>query len=127
VPDAPKPAATAGERLLQMRRLARRFTAQEQYRNPQIECRLLSQPIDRYKSAAQKIVDGAIFVYANSTNPEMGVVTDGEHWEYGTLRLTSTDASVWLDGRQVAAYEQISPRNRSGSYQHGTYRLEIDK
>src|SRR5580704_4906111 len=40
----------------------------------EIECRLLPQPIDRYKSAAQKIVDGAIFVYANSTNPELAVV-----------------------------------------------------
>ncbi len=129
LPEAPKPAATAGPRLVQMRQLARRFTAKEQYRNAEIECRLLSQPIDRYQSAAHKIVDGAIFVYANSTNPELGVVleTDGAHWQYGTIRLTGTHASVLLDGRQVAAYEQISPRARRGSYQLGSYRLEIDK
>jgi hypothetical protein len=129
LPDAPKPAATAGGRLAQMRRLARRFTAKEQYRNVQIECRLLSQPIDRYQSAAQKILDAAIFVYANGTNPELGVVleTDGDHWQYGTIRLTGTEASVSLDGRQVTAYEQIGPRNRRGPYQLGSYRLEIDK
>jgi hypothetical protein len=129
LPDAPKPAAMAAERLVQMRRLARRFTAKEQYRNTEIECRLLTQPIDRYNSAEQKIVDGAIFVYANSTNPELGVVleTDGEDWRYGTLRLTSAESRVLLDGQEVAAYDEVNARNPSGSYQNGSYRLEMDK
>lgn len=129
LPDAPKPAATAAERLVQMRRLARRFTAKEQFRRAEIECRLLTQPIDRYHSAAEKIVDGAIFVYANSTNPELGVVleTDGEHWRYGTLRLTSAPASVRLDGREVAAYEWVDATRPSKSYQNGSYRLDMDE
>lgn len=129
LPGAPKPAATAAERLVQMRRLARRFTAKEHFRKAEIECRLLTQPIDRYQSAAEKIVDGAIFVYANSTNPELGVVleTDGEHWSYGTLRLTSAKSSIAFDGREVVAYDYVGPDRPSGSYHNGSYSLELDE
>src|SRR5262249_40979427 len=54
LPDAPKPAATAAERLVQMRQLARRFAATERLNNESIECRLLTQPNDRYQSASEK-------------------------------------------------------------------------
>lgn len=119
---APKPTASAAERLVQMRRLSRRFTVKEQYGGAKIECRLLAQPIDRYHSEAEKIVDGAIFVYVNSTNPEVGLAleTDGMHWMYGTLRLTSTEASVALDGREVAAYDNVAG-SPTGSYQNGSH------
>ena len=115
LPDAPKPAATATARLVQMRQLARRFGAKEVRNKESIECRLLPQPIDRYQSAADKIVDGAIFVYANGTNPELGVVfeSDGQRWRYGTLRLCSAESSVTLDGRQVAAYDRFGARGRT--------------
>jgi hypothetical protein len=129
LPGAPKPAATAAERLVQLRQLARRFAAQERLKNESIECRLLTQPIDRYQSAADKIVDGAIFAYANGTNPELGVLleTDGERWRYGTLRLTSAEASVSLDGRQVASYDHFNPQGRTdGPYNNATYRIEME-
>jgi hypothetical protein len=128
LPDAPKPAATATARLAQMRQMARRLTAKERYRNVSTECRLLAQPIDRYQSAADKIVDGAIFAYANGTNPELGVVfeSDGERWLYGIIRLTAAEASVMLDGRQVAAYEFYDARGRTGGPYHNA-RLRIDR
>jgi hypothetical protein len=129
LPGAPRPAATAAERLVQMRRLARRFTAKEHFRRAEIECRLLPQPIDRYQSAADKILDGAIFVYANSTNPELGVVleTNGEHWLYGTLRMTSAQSSVALDGREVAAYEELNDQTHSESYTNASHKIDSDK
>jgi hypothetical protein len=127
MPDAPKPAATAAARLTQMRQLARRFVAKERVNNVSIECRLLTQPIDRYQSAAGKIVDGAIFAHANSTNPELGVVleSDGEHWRYGIIRLTAAQSNVTLDGRQVVAFERFSPRGRSdGPYHCAARRID---
>jgi hypothetical protein len=130
LPDAPKPAATAAARLVQMRQLARRFVAKERLKNESIECRLLTQPIDRYQSIAEKIVDGAIFAYANGTNPELGVVleTDGERWQYGTLRLSSAEASVSLDGQQVASFEAYNPRGRTdGPYHNASYKMDRDK
>ena|SRR5690349_21689011 len=129
LPDAPKPAATAAERLVQTRQLARRFAAKERLNNEAIDCRLLTQPIDRYQSAADKIVDGAIFAYANGTNPEIGVVleSDGERWRYGTVRLTAAEASVTLDGRQVAFYEHFDSRGRTdGTYHNGSHRIDRD-
>jgi hypothetical protein len=129
LPEAPKPAATAGERLVQMRQLIRRFAATERLNNETIECRLLTQPIDRYQSAAEKVVDGAIFAFANGTNPEVGVLfeTDGERWLYAPFRLTSAEATVTLDGRQVATFERFDARGRTdGPYHSGAFKI-VDK
>jgi hypothetical protein len=130
LPDAPKPGATAAERLVQMRQLARRFAARERLNNESIECRLLTQPIDRYQSTPEKIVDGAIFAYANGTNPELGVVfeSDGERWLYGVIRLTAAEATVTLDDRQVAAYDPFNARGRiDWPYHCASYKIEMDK
>jgi hypothetical protein len=130
LPDAPRPAATAAARLVQMRQLARRFAAKERIKGESIDCRLLPQPIDRYQSAADKIVDGTIFVYANSTNPELGVVleTDGGRWRYGTLQMTSAESSMMLDGRQIAAYEHFDSRGRTdGPYHSGSYTIRTSR
>jgi hypothetical protein len=130
LPDAPRPAAMAATRLAQMRRLAQRFAAKERINNVSIECRLLTQPIDRYQSAAEKIVDGAIFAYAKGTNPELGVVfeSDGERWRYGIIRLTGAESSVALDGRQVAAYDLYESRGRTdGPYHNAWYKIEMGK
>jgi hypothetical protein len=125
IPDAPKPASSASARLVQMRKQARRFTVKEQFFKKEIECRLLTQPIDRYQSEADKIVDGAIFVFVNSTNPEVGLVleTDGSRWVYGTLRLTASEATVALDGREVATIDDPTGGGTSDSYQNGGYRF----
>jgi hypothetical protein len=130
LPDAPRPAATAPARLVQMRQLARRFGAKERLNNELIECRLMTQPIDRYRSEAEKIVDGAIFAFANGTNPEVGIVVecDGERWRYGTLRLSAAELSITLDGRQVAAYERFNARGRTdGPYHNASYKFEMGK
>src|SRR6185369_543396 len=44
LPDAPKAAPNATARLVQMRQLARRFTAREKIKSGDVQCRLLSQP-----------------------------------------------------------------------------------
>jgi hypothetical protein len=128
MPDGPKPAGTAAARLTQMRQLARRFAAKERVKNESIECRLLSQPIDRYQSDMEKIADGAIFALANGTNPEIGIVfeSDGERWRYGVIRLAAAESSVTLDDRQVANYEHFNARGRTdGSYHNATHKIEM--
>jgi hypothetical protein len=130
LPDAPKPVATAPARLAQMRQLARRFGAKERLNNESIECRLMAQPLDRYQSEADKIADGAIFAFANGTNPEVGVVfeSDGGRWRYGTLRLSAAELSITLDGRPVATYDRFNPRGRTdGPYHNASQKLETGK
>ena len=129
LPDAPKPAATAPGRLGQMRKLVARFGAKETYNGDTAECRLLTQPIDRYQSEKEKIVDGAIFALAIGTNPEIGVVLecDAEKWSYGIIRLSRARSWVTLDGKEVAAYEQFKPKSRTdGSYANG-WQIELGK
>jgi hypothetical protein len=101
--NAPPPADTPRERLLQMRELARRFTAEEKLGEQKIELRLLSQPIDRYDDAAANIRDGAAFVFANGTNPEMGLLLEcsDKNWSYGLFRLASAGLFAQFDGKSL--------------------------
>jgi hypothetical protein len=130
LPDAPKPATTQAARLIQMRALAQRFSVTETYNKQPIDCRLMGQPIDRYQSEQQKIVDGAVFAFANGTNPEIGVLleTDGDHWRYGILRMTSTAAKVNLDGKEVLKYESFYVNKRTDwPYHYVNYRITEEK
>jgi len=130
LPDAPKPSAMAATRLTQMRQLARRFAAKERVKKELVECRMLGQPIDRYQSEAEKIVDGAIFAFANGTNPEVGLVleSDGKLWRYGILRLTSAELSATLDDQEVAAFAAFNSRGRTeGPYIAAGYKIEKGK
>jgi hypothetical protein len=104
--DAPMPAGTSSLRVGQMRQLARRFKVSEKYMDSPTECRLLSQPIDRYESPEDGIIDGALFVYANGTNPEIGILLECSEagWSYGFARLSAAESKVELSGKEVASF-----------------------
>ncbi|HWB09212.1 MAG TPA: hypothetical protein VG826_08310 [Pirellulales bacterium] len=103
--DGPRPADSPTARLVQMRQLARRFSVREDVEENKVECRLLSQPIDRYADDTEKaetvIKDGAIFVFANGTNPEAGLVLEcsDKNWSFGLFRLSSAAVFAELDGK----------------------------
>lgn len=105
--EVPAPADTAQGRLVQMRELARRFTAEEKLGAERIDLRLLPQPIDRYSDANAGILDGTVFVFANGTNPEMGLLLEcsDKRWSYGLFRLASAALFAQFDGKplEVAA------------------------
>lgn len=126
LPEAPKPAATPAARLRQMRELSRRFKVIETLRDEKIECRLMTAPIDRYSDEKHEIVDGALFVFANGTNPEGGVLleTDGKAWSYGIFRLSAAGATVQLDGREVGSYPFFGEYGRrDGAYTSDSHPL----
>jgi hypothetical protein len=105
--SAPAPAATAAGRLTQMRQMARRFKVREKLGGGEvIECRLLAQPIDRYQPSGAKLADGAIFAFANGTNPEVGIVleSDGSRWSYGPVRLSAAESTLELDGKDILTF-----------------------
>ena len=127
---SPGPAGSAASRLGQMRQLMRRFRFSEIFEENALECRLLTQPIDRYSSAADKITDGAIFVFANGTNPEVGVLLEcgPAGWSYGCVRLTSAESYVELDGKKVATFARGDFRLvRRGPYLAHNHPIEIAK
>ena len=74
VPDAPVPAKTPEQRLIQMRALARQFTVEDDFKSKfrgtefqTHELRLLAQPLYRYGGDDQLVMDGALFGYVLAT------------------------------------------------------------
>ncbi len=126
--DAPQPAKTASGRLTQKRQLARKFSVREKLLNDEaVECRLLAQPIDRYSSPEDKLIDGAIFAFANGTNPELGLLLecDSERWSYGAVRLSAAETTLEHSGRQVASFPKGDFLGKSGAYSANNHPLEL--
>ena len=109
VPDAPIPAATAPERLRQMRALAREFHAFFDGETDKTELRLLTQPLYRYESKGREVLDGALFAFVQTTDPEVLLAIEerpgpggAPAWHYGFARMSMVflkakhkDRDVW--------------------------------
>jgi hypothetical protein len=110
LPDAPRPAAAAGGRLVQMRSLARRFSAElvDTRGGEQVgrELRLLNQPAHRYASPDNKVLDGGLFAFVEGTDPEAWIVLEatatdaGPKWRYALVRM-NRDALQIKDGDRI--------------------------
>jgi hypothetical protein len=114
--DAARPADSPKARLVQMRQISRRFSVHQTLdKGEKVECRLLSQPIDRYADEARHIADGAIFVFANGTNPELGLLLecDADDWSYGVARLSAAALFAERDGKPF--FEAPQRFNQPGS------------
>jgi hypothetical protein len=127
LPDAPKPAATPASRLVQMRRLAERFSVEFDHLSAMRweELRLLPQPIYRY-TADKGAVEGAIFALAQSNDPEALLIVElkrppkGEPvWEYALARASSQRMRARLDDKDVWTVSGYwsNPRSRDDPYQ----------
>jgi len=110
LPDADAPNERDSVRLRQLKEQARRFTAHEFWDpdNSRFELRLLVQPVHRYRDEKAMIWDGAIFVLAHGTNPEvlvlieaLGESLDKARWHYSFARLGSAELHVEIDSREV--------------------------
>jgi hypothetical protein len=108
IADAPAPANTSAERLRQMRDLVKRFSAREFFRSREYTLRLISHPIDRYAGGARGPVDGAIFVLANGTNPEILLLVEATRrgdgaatWSYAAAPLARAEVTLRLDKQDV--------------------------
>jgi hypothetical protein len=109
-PDAPPPSERQTVRLRQLKEMARRLTAHEFWDpdNSRFELRLLVQPVHRYADPEAKLHDGAIFVLAHGTNPEVLVLIEAQgdsletaRWHYSLARVGSAELHVAIDGKEV--------------------------
>ena len=107
IPGAPKPAATPAERLRQMRALAR-VPCVFQRSQGQSELRLLPKPLYRYDTKSPDLLDGALFAFVVTTDPEVLLMIEARPedgtsvWQYGfarmsmvNLRAEHKDQTVW--------------------------------
>jgi hypothetical protein len=124
--DAKPIAEKATRRLSQMKEMCRRFTANESaVVEGRVELRLLSSPLYRYIDAEAGVVDGAIFAFANGTNPEVLLVLeandnkDSPPWHYALVQMTGGAVSVELDGKEIWQRGEADPPAVRDSYVNG--------
>jgi hypothetical protein len=110
IPGAPAPAVGEAERLRQMKEILKRFSASEFWdvTRQHYALRLLPHPIDRYADADSGLVDGAIFMFAKGTNPEVVVLIEARRgadgatkWSYAAATVTTAGPTLRLDGKDV--------------------------
>jgi hypothetical protein len=135
LPDAGTPAAAAGARLLQMRRLAQEFTGHVIDRDGQRwELRLLATPLYRYPASKTGVVDGALFALVSSagTDPEVLLLIEAKEdggkmrWEYACGRFSDLELRVRRKGQEVFA----SVPSESNPFSHDPlhlYRIYSEK
>lgn len=126
LPDGPEPADTPAQRLIQMRGLARKFQVQI-FRDPPIAARLLPQPIRRYADEQGQLVDGALFAWVETTDPEALLAIEAlplkkdatPRWHYRFARMTSAGIEARLENTVVFKVESYwrNPRAKTDAYQ----------
>src|SRR5262249_7817981 len=110
LPDAGAPAATAGARLVQMRRLAPGFSGyEEDEEGKRWDLRLLPAPLYRYPAAKSGVLDGALFALVSNagTDPEVLLLIEARakggksRWEYACGRFSDRSLHVWRKDKEV--------------------------
>jgi hypothetical protein len=120
------PADSERTRLIQMRNHARRFVVSEINSGDPSTLRLLPQPIDRYQSSDEEILDGALFVFAYGTNPELALFIECQRdkWRFAVARLSWAELIVELDRQEVARFPQLHGFPASGPYRSAGHSIQ---
>lgn len=109
MPEAPRPAGSATQRLRQMRSIAQEFRITDKFKEKTWdELRFLPTPVARYGGkAGSKVIDGALFAFATGTDPEAFLFVeaiegpDGPRWHYALAPMTCFDLKATRAGKEV--------------------------
>jgi hypothetical protein len=109
VPGAPRPAATATQRLRQMRALAEEFKAEDDFgaEGNIVALRLLTTPVARFGKPGTMPEDGGLFAFVVGTDPEVFVFlevrpgSDGPEWQYACAPMSCWPLKVSHKGQLV--------------------------
>ena len=120
LPLAASPGKSKALRLVQMRQLGRkRFAAaiKPNGSGQRVELRFLPTPVYRYKELPPNVIDGAVFSFAQGTDPEVFLLLEArqmersgktqEKWYFAFGTQTSVEASASLDGKQHWTNRQL--------------------
>jgi hypothetical protein len=135
IEGAPTPAGSAAQRLVQMRAMAREFSADTRdAQDHRWDLRLLSQPLYRYESTDPEVVDGALFAFVTSagTDPEAILIIEARQraggnmpvWYRALARFTDLNLSVRYKGAEVFSAPRGDIRQM---YPKEQYRLFTDR
>jgi hypothetical protein len=107
IPGAPVPASNPVERLRQMRALSREFKAGFNGEKDKTEFRLLSQPLYRYEPTRADLIDGALFAFVQTTDPEVLLAIEARNvdgkpaWYWGVARMSMVNLRAEHKGTEV--------------------------
>jgi hypothetical protein len=116
-PESSPPSQRSSTRLSQMRKFAERFSVELSDGRTDEEVtrqlRLLSQPLYRYSTPSEGIIDGALFAVVEGTDPELWILVeavreaDAMIWQYAVARMDSWPMQVRFDGQVVQTWDKI--------------------
>ena len=85
-----------------MRELTRDFSASIGRKVYRHELRLLTQPLYRYEHKEGQVLDGALFAFAEGTDPELLLLVEARQrkdqpaeWQYAPARMNMVGATAW--------------------------------
>jgi hypothetical protein len=93
-----------------MRNLARRFsvTWHHSQTDEKTELRLLSAPLYRFQSDKHRVIDGALFAFVATDDPEMLLLIEAVRnpnkdpfWRYSLSRMSALKEVVRLDDQEI--------------------------
>jgi hypothetical protein len=119
--DLPEPAATRSGRLVQMRGIARRLSVGIESAD-ESELRLMSQPLFRYAEKTPSAIDGAVFAFAMTTDPELLVLLEASDsaekpaWKVAFARFGNQPMTVKDGEKTVWSCEKAIDRQPTGKY-----------
>jgi len=120
LPDAPDVPTRSSMRSLELRNLAREFSARivvDRDGNSE-QMRLLSTPIFEYAEPRSNLVSGAVFGFAtNGTNPDLLLVLEARtepeqntsRWHFGAARMTIGGVALKHRETTVAEFPYVEP------------------
>ena len=122
IPDAPQPSRSAPLRLVQMRQLAARFTA-EIASEGESELRLLPQPVYRYQHDGAAPTDGSLFAFCMGTDPEAllwiessGGANSDLRYRCAAAHFTRLPVTVRCDERTIETFGLAEQRLSTGRH-----------
>lgn len=131
--DTPLPDVNDKRRLRQMREAASRFRVIKKA-SPDLDLRLLAQPVYRYSAPDAGVIDGAVFALVEATDPDFFLLLaahraepgSAAEWRYTLARMLSGPVEVELDGKPLWKGDGYwtNPRSLSDPYVEipfGTY------
>jgi hypothetical protein len=136
IQGAPEPAETPAQRLIQMRALARQFSAHSiDRKDSRWELRLLSQPLYRYESRAADATDGALFAFLSTagTDPELLLLiesrpeNDSLAWQMAAARFSDHSLHLQHENKVVCSFINSTRQVEFAAGVNVTYRFIFDR